>query len=105
MKVDFRKIKTLKVDGSERTVDMSKTLGTIIHDTSVPREDMDLGKEIYSLGEVEVNKQRASIIKKYIMNGNFFAYIREGIVPILDKIINEKESLDNAKAKEIPVKK
>lgn len=93
MEIDFRKIEVKGVDGKAINVDLSKTLGNQMYRTALSDDDMRLGKEIYDDGKINLNKPRAATVKKYIANGGFYAFIRAGINPILNKIIDEDKGL------------
>lgn len=93
MKIDFRKIAVKGVDGKAINVDLSKTLGDQMYRTALSESDMKFGKEIYDNGEVDLNKPRAETVKKYVSSGGFYAFIRAGINPILNKIIDEDKGL------------
>jgi hypothetical protein len=97
MKIDFRKIEGKDVDDKKIIIDLSKTLGNTMYRTSLTDEEMRLGKEIYDKGSIEVNKARALSIKRYVNNGNFYAFVKIAVNPILDKIIREDKGLESTK--------
>jgi len=88
MKIDFRKIEVTDLEGNKSTFDVSKELGNTIYNNTT-----DLGEfaqEVYKHGEVEVDSEKAEIIRKYMEVGRFFARIKKGVFDLLDSINNEK---------------
>lgn len=85
MKIDFTKLTVKDIEGNEVVFDVSKDLGKIMYENSFLDEELQIGKEIYQNGEIELNKTRAEAIKKYLTN--FKAFIRIPLNEIIDKII------------------
>lgn len=90
MKIDFRKIEVRDIDGNKSTVDVSKELGNAIYNKTADIGELELAREIYKQGEVEVDAEKARIIVKYV-NETFLAFVKEAISPVLDEIINPKK--------------
>lgn len=90
MKIDFRKIQIKGIDGKIIEKDLSKELGNTIFGKTVDIGELDLARDIYHKGEIEVDKKNAEIIKHYVEQ-YFLAFIKETLVPALDLVINEKE--------------
>ena len=88
MKVDFSKVTVKDIDGNDNIFDLSKDLGKIMYENSFLEEELQLGKEIYQNGEVELNKVRAEAIKKYL--SSFKAFVR---IPLLE-LLSLAESED-----------
>ena len=78
MKIDFRKIEVKDIEGNNSTVDIAKELGNAIYNNTT------------DLGELEVDSEKAEIIRKYMEVGRFFACIKKGVFDLLDSINNEK---------------
>ena len=74
MKIDFRKIEVKDIEGNNTTA-----LG-----------ELEFAQEVYKHGEVEVDSEKAEIIRKYMEVGRFFACIKKGVFDLLDSINNEK---------------
>ena len=89
MKVDFSKVTVKDIDGNDNIFDLSKDLGKMMYENSFLDEELQLGKEIYQNGEVELNKIRAEAIKKYLPN--FKAFVR---IPLAE-LLNSSDTIDS----------
>lgn len=90
MKVDFRKIEVKDIEGNNSTLDMAKELGNTIYKKTADLGELDLARDIYKNGEVELDAEQATILIKYIREG-FLAFVQEAVCPLLDNIINSKQ--------------
>lgn len=90
MKVDFRKIEVKDIEGNNSTLDMAKELGNTIYKKTADLGELDLARDIYKNGEVELDAEQATILIKYIREG-FLAFVQEAVCPLLDNIINSKK--------------
>lgn len=100
MKIDFRKLEYVEIDGKTKTIDVSKDLGNAIFRQTMDIGELDLARDVYHKGEVELTKKDAEILKKY-SEPYFLAFIKEVLIPALDLIINEDEEANKVK----PIKK
>jgi len=89
MKIDFKELAVKSIDDVDIVVDISKDLGNLIFKDTQDIGELELARSIYNSGEIDVDSNSASIIKKYIDIG-FKAFVKETIDPVLDKIINNK---------------
>lgn len=89
-KIDFRKIKTLDIEGNITDINISKELGNAIYNKTADIGELELARDIYKQGEIEVDAEKASIIVKYV-NETFLAFVKEAICPVLEDIINPKK--------------
>lgn len=90
MKIDFRKIKVKDIEGKESSLDISKELGNSIYRNTADLGELELARNIYKDGEVEINVEQAAILNKYVREG-FLAFVQEALCPVLDEIINLKK--------------
>lgn len=97
MKINFRKLKVLDFDGNPVTngtepgfFDISKSLGNQIYGKTADIGELDLAREIYHSGEVEVTEQHAGVLLEYIRTG-FLAAVQVAICPVLESIINHNQ--------------
>ena len=90
MKIDFRKIEVKDIEGNNNPLDISKTLGNAIYNGTADLGELELAREIYKAGEVEVDPGQASILIKYVQ-GTFLAFVQEAVCPVLEEIINPKK--------------
>ena len=90
MKVDFRKIEVKDIEGNNSTLDMAKELGNTIYKKTADIGELELARDIYKNGEVELDAEQATILIKYIREG-FLAFVQEAVCPLLDEIINSKQ--------------
>lgn len=87
MKVDFRKIGIKGVDDKIQSLDLSKELGNVIFQNTKDIGELDLARDIYHKGEVDITKGQAQSIRGYV-DSQFKAFVKEALFPPLDKIIN-----------------
>ena len=90
MKIDFRKIEVKDIEGDNSTLDMAKELGNTIYKKTADLGELDLARDIYKNGEVELDAGQASVLIKYVREG-FLAFVQEAVCPLLDEIINSKQ--------------
>lgn len=89
MKLDFRKIEVTDIEGNKSTFDISKELGNTIYKNTPDLGELDFAQEIYKQGEVEIDEEKAAIIRKYLDVGQFFAFIKKSVYEQLDSINNK----------------
>lgn len=89
-KIDFRKIEIKNIEGKKSTLDLSKELGNVIYQKTADLGELELARNIYKNGEIEVDAGQATILNKYIREG-FLTFVQESICPVLDEIINPKK--------------
>lgn len=90
MKIDFRKIQVQDIEGNNSTLDVSKELGNAIYGKTADIGELELARDIYKNGEVDVDAANAAIIGKYVREG-FLAFVQEAVCPLLENIINPKK--------------
>lgn len=90
MLVDFRTINVKDIDGTESPVDISKELATILYRSAITMTALDLAKELYKEGQIEINEEAAVAIIK-IVETSFLAAIQEAVIPVLESIGKENE--------------
>ncbi|WP_196213008.1 hypothetical protein [Bacteroides cellulosilyticus] len=90
MKIDFRNIKVKDIEGNNSTLDVSKELGNAIYGKTADIGELELARDIYKNGEIDVEATTAAIIVKYVREG-FLAFVQEAVCPLLENIINPKK--------------
>ena len=90
MLIDFRNITIKNIEGEESTVDISKDLGNLLYNSAVSQEGLEISRELYHNGEMDVTKENVEVLKG-IIAGNFLAVIQESLNPIFDNIMNTEE--------------
>lgn len=85
MKIDFRKIEVKDIEGNNSTLDLSKMLGNAIYKKTSDLGELELAREIYKNGEVEIDIQQAEMIKKHVCE-SFVAFVQEAICTTLNKV-------------------
>ena len=88
MKINFRKITVTGVDRASKEHDVSKELANCIYGITQDVGELELSRELFVDGEIEVDATKAVILNKYIRK-DFKAFIAEAVCPILDNIINK----------------
>ncbi len=92
MKIDFRKIEVeINIDGTTEEVSVCQELGNAIHQHTPDLGEYEFGREIYFNGEVEIDQNRAEIVRKYMDVAQFYARVKVGVNKALDEIINSKQ--------------
>jgi hypothetical protein len=84
--IDFRKIEVSDIEGKKVILDVSKTLGNVIYNNTPDLGELDFAQELYKKGEVEVDEEKAEMIRRYVEVGKFFAYVKKGIDKVLDEV-------------------
>ena len=72
-KVDFRKIEIENINGEMETVDLSKTLGNALFPHGKTFEVVELARNIWKDGEVELKDEDVKILEEYVPQ--LFPYI------------------------------
>lgn len=65
MKIDFRKIEVTDLEGNKSTVDVSKSFGNVIYQNTGDIGELELAREIYKSGEVDLSPEQAEGLKRY----------------------------------------
>lgn len=89
-KIDFRKIEVRDIGGNKSTVDVSKELANALYKKTADIGELELAREIYKQGEIDVDVEKAVIVDKYV-RGTFLAFVQEAVCPVLEDIINPKK--------------
>lgn len=89
-KIDFRKIELKNIEGKVTPYDISKELGNDIYNKTADIGELELARELYLKGDIEVDAIKAEILKKYVSEG-YKAFVKECLIPVLDEIINAKK--------------
>ena len=66
MKIDFRNIQVKDIEGNNSTLDVSKELGNTIYGKTADIGELELARDIYKNGKVDVDAANAAIIVKYV---------------------------------------
>jgi len=86
MKINFRNIKALDVEGKEQMLDISKDLGNTIYGETMDIGEVELARRIYLEGELELSEGEVEITRRFIEKF-FKGFIKEAFY----KIINPKK--------------
>lgn len=86
MKIDFRKIPVLKIDGAKEPTDLSKPVGNLIFDQTGDIGEMDLAKKIYYDGEVDLSPEQVESIRSIISQTNIKAYLKVSLLDFLNSL-------------------
>lgn len=65
MKIDFRKIQVKDIEGNNSTVDVSKTFSNVIYQNTGDIGELELAREMYKNGIVELSPEQANSLKRY----------------------------------------
>ena len=90
MKIDFRKITVTAIDRTTKEFDLSQELANDIYNNTQDVGELEVSRDLYNQGEIEVDAAKAVILNKYIRK-DFKAFIAEAVCPVLDNIINSKQ--------------
>ncbi|MCA5602810.1 hypothetical protein LA335_16110 [Bacteroides fragilis] len=89
MKINFRRIKVkTAIDGEVEEFDVAKTVGNAIYCNTPDLGELEFAQRIYKEGEIEIDQQRADIIRAYIpLPTTIPAAIKVAVLNELDKVI------------------
>lgn len=65
-KVDFRKIEIENIEGAKEAVDLSKIIGNALFTQAKTFEVLELGRNIWKDGEVELKEEDVKILEEQI---------------------------------------
>ena len=87
--MNFKKLKIKGIDGIDKELDFDyKGLANHVFNNTQDLGELELARELYKNGELELDRESAVILKNYI--GQVFkAVVHEALYPVLDKIINQ----------------
>ncbi|WP_052332508.1 hypothetical protein, partial [Bacteroides neonati] len=83
-------IKVTAIDRTTNEFDLSQELANDIYNNTQDVGELELARNLYNQGEIEVDAAKAVILNKYIRK-DFKAFITEAVCPMLDNIINSKK--------------
>lgn len=84
MKVDFKNLIILNVEGAEEKKDISKDLGKIMWQTAQDPDEDTLARAIFKDGIVELTDKQMEAVSGYI-NKNFLGFVIEAWNKLADK--------------------
>ncbi len=87
MKINFTKISVKDIEGKKTDRDFSHEIGNTIFQTTRDIGELDLARDIYHKGEVDLTKEQAQTIKNHVEQ-NFVAWAKEALLPALETAIN-----------------
>ena len=91
MKLKLKEIEVTKIDGSKQKLELDyKGLANYIFNQTKDLGELEMARELYNTGSLEIDKERATALRTYI-GECFNAVVQEALFPILDKIINEEK--------------
>lgn len=90
-KINFKSIEVTSLDGQVQHFDMSKELGNAIYIKTTDLGELELAREIYKNGEVEIDEAQAALLNQYVRE-NFLAFIQEAICPVLENLFNNSKN-------------
>ena len=89
MKLKLQEINVTTIDGSKQKLKLDyKGLANYIFNQTKDLGELELARELYKEGELEVDRETAIALKKYIGEA-FGAIVQESLYPVLDSIINQ----------------
>lgn len=86
--IDFGNLPFKKADGTtDYKKDFNQDLGNKMHFTATTVDDLKLGDYIFNNPQVEITKDNAATIKKYMISLQFFAFINMAVIPYCNKVL------------------
>lgn len=86
--MEFKKIKIKDIEGKDVEIEFDyKGLANYIFSKTADIGELELARELYKNGKIDVDKDIAHKLKEYIKSA-FGPLVQESIIPTLDKIIN-----------------
>ena len=90
MKLNLKKIEVPNIEGKKQEIKLDyKGLANHIYNTTGDIGELELARELYKNGELELDSDKAQILKSYVEK-YYIAVVKEVLIPILDKIINNQ---------------
>lgn len=89
-KIDFKKVEVTDIEGNKTALDISKELGNQIYKKTGDLGELELAREIYKNGEVEIDEAQATALSRYIKEG-FLAFVQEPLCKKLDNLFTTKK--------------
>lgn len=83
MKVNFKNIQVKDIEGNNSTVDIAKMLGNVIYQKTADLGELELAREIYKNGEVELTQEQVECVKSCVKTG-FVAFVQEAVIAMLE---------------------
>ena len=83
MKIDIRRIEVKDIEGNIVPFDMSKVLGNAIYQKTADLGELELARDIYRNGEVELTQEQVECIKDYVKTA-FVAFVQEAVIAMLE---------------------
>lgn len=80
-KLNFKSVQVNDIDGTVKDLDFSKEIGNLIFRTTKNLGELEIAREIYQKGKIEVDEKTAEMIKNYI-DENFVAFAKEALIPL-----------------------
>lgn len=87
MLIDFAKIELMDLEGNISYIDLSKVFGNLVFKSTTDVAEFDLAKKIYYEGAVELNKDQAGGLLRYVDSFQTIL-VRESIKKVLSDINN-----------------
>ena len=87
MKIDFRKIETIDLDGEKVSYDISKSFGNFLYQSTGDLGMLEVAQNMYKKGEIEIDdKARGEmlVILKH-PNCSFLAVVKKALIDLLEK--------------------
>ena len=87
--MNLKEIEVIGIDGKKQKLEFDyKGLANYIFNKTKDIGELELARELYKKGEIEVDKEKAIALKAYIDEA-FGAVVKESLFPKLDAIINQ----------------
>lgn len=83
MKIDFRKISVLQIDGTKKQMDLSKPVGNLIFEQTGDIGEMDIAKKIYYDGKIDLLPKQLESISLIISQAQIKAYLKIALLEAL----------------------
>ena len=65
MKIDFRKIEVIDIEGNKSTIDVSQKFANAIYQNTGDIGELEIAREMYNNGVVNLTLEQAKSFKKY----------------------------------------
>lgn len=86
---DFKQVTYQDIEGNECLVDIAKQLGNHIFSKTTDIGELDLAREIYHKGVVELTKEQAEAINDYART-SFVAFVHVPLCKQLNDLFNNE---------------
>lgn len=90
MELDLREVETVDFDGQSSIRDISKELANTIYKMTPDLGELSFAQDLYKNGTVAVSQANFDIIKKYMEEAQFLAFVKKVVYDKMDNLLKQE---------------